>query len=76
MRDTVDHATDTAAPGGSSARGTAGAASLREWPGIRYNKGSETGRLGTSPPESPTALPYTEPRALLRAFNFLDVTCN
>ncbi|WP_405537511.1 hypothetical protein OG787_32295 [Streptomyces sp. NBC_00075] len=66
----------------------------REWPGIRYSKGSETGRLGMladaefstvaeylaavtatlSPPEPPAALPYTEPRALLRAFNFLDVT--
>jgi hypothetical protein len=66
----------------------------REWPGIRYNKGTKTGRLGMladadfstvadyltavtatlSPPEPPAALPYAEPRALLRAFNFLDVT--
>ena len=28
-----------------------------------------------SPPQRPTVLPYTEPRALLRAFNFLDITC-
>ena len=27
------------------------------------------------PPLRPTVLPYTEPRALLRAFNVLDVTC-
>ncbi|MFJ9117448.1 hypothetical protein ACIRJO_18040 [Streptomyces sp. NPDC102394] len=74
--------------------GHAAAIAEREWPGIHYNKGSGTGRLGTlaeadfstvaeylvavtttlSPPEPPTALPYTEPRALLRAFNFLDVT--
>ncbi|MGW8358944.1 hypothetical protein [Streptomyces wedmorensis] len=27
-----------------------------------------------SPPASPEALPFTEPRALLRALNFLDVT--
>ncbi|MEU8769140.1 hypothetical protein AB0C94_19490 [Streptomyces griseus] len=66
----------------------------REWPGMRFNKTSLTGRIGAlpsadcdtldhyladiaahlSPPAPPEALSFTEPRSLLRALNFLDVT--
>ncbi|MDH6222652.1 hypothetical protein [Streptomyces pseudovenezuelae] len=66
----------------------------REWPGMHFNRGTLTGRLGAlpaadfdtldgylagvvahlSPPEPPEALSFTEPRALLRALNFLNVT--
>lgn len=66
----------------------------REWPGIRFDRGNLTGRLGMlasadfpsiadylaavttvlSPSAPPAELPFAEPRSLLRALNFLDVT--